>query len=431
MVPWNLFYASFFAVFGLWVTFGPARLMASAPRWAATSLALSSLAYFVALPAAQWTWRRIGFAPALIAWGGPAALGYAVPALHAGLLPFAFPVAALAASGAYGLTENYLIEALGAQDRAHEFGTVRRWGSFGFLAAAAGGGVLLDALGGLQALERVLAVAGLGFGASCVSLARAQARGELPYESPASLSDAVSGDLEPVPVRAGPIAAGDREDGTPARWFGRSRWFDRVRRPLGPWLFGIALFAIVLHRTAESQATAWFGALWINRGHSPTQAGLLGALPVACEFLAMGVSAPWLARLDTVLVMLTCSAISAVRWWLTPACEDFACAAAFQSLHAISFGLFYPASLLWLRAQRPLEFFRNRYVMEAGARAAGSGYYFLAAGTLIPLLGYDWVYRIPALIAVVAVLLWAALPWLAGRHRPPPGSAHDRAAGSS
>jgi PPP family 3-phenylpropionic acid transporter len=404
MAPWSLFYASFFCIYGLWVTFGPARLLQSFPQWAATSLALSSLVYFVALPAAQWTWKRIGFSWALALWGGLAAVAYGAPVGWPELLPLALPFGSLGAAGTYGITETYMIEALAAQGRGHAFGPVRKWGSLGFLVAAAGGGIALDWMGGVQRLERLLALAAISFALSCAWLIRHQRRGSLPEASAVPITAADVGEVEPVAEGSEGRPDGDAASAlaTPAG----------VRQPAGLsiWLVGAAVLAIVLHRVAENQTTAWFGAMWMHAGHSTSEAGVLAAWAVAAEFIAMGASAAWLARRDLGRLMLVCSLISALRWWATPWCTEFACAAVLQTAHAVSFGVFYPASLLWLRAHRPGDFFRAKYVMEGATRGLSSGYYFLAASTLIPVVGYAATFRGCAALAAASVLLWCLLP---------------------
>jgi hypothetical protein len=177
-----------------------------------------------------------------------------------------------------------------------------------------------------------------------------------------------------------------------------------------------ALLAIALHRVGENQTTVWFGALWMAQGHSASEAGALSAWAVAAEFLAMGASARWLARVDLGRVMLCCCAMSALRWAVVPSCQHFACAAALQSVHALSFGVFYPASLLWIRAQVPDDFFRARFLMECTWRALTSAGAFLVASTIIPMFGYPAVFWAGAVLSGIAALAWC-LPGLRQRAR--------------
>lgn len=411
MFVWSFFYATFFAVYGVWVTFGPARLLQIAPHWAAASLSASTLVYFAALPAAQWLWKRWGFAPALAAWGGVASLAYALPALTPAALPLALPVGSMAAAGAYGIAETFMIESLAAEGRSDAFGPVRRWGSLGFLMAAASGGVILDAFGGVVVTERLLAVTALGFGLGCALLVRHCLQHVPAARRQPALQGRAPAESEPVTAQAEALAVSPVEPGVtvaPQRWL----------------LAAAGIGAIALHRVAENQTTAWFGAMWIARGHSASEAGILAAWAVAAEFLAMGAAPRFVARFGLARLLAACTAISALRWWLTPRCEQFACAAALQSVHALTFGVYYPASLLWLRNARPQDFFNARYLVEGSSRALAGGYYYLAAGTLIPALGYASAFEGCALLALLALLLWLAdavlhRKGMAGRLRAP------------
>jgi len=409
MAPWSLFYGSFFAIYGLWVTFGPARLMQSSPHWAATSLALSSLVYFVALPSAQWTWKRFGFSVALGVWALMAVLAYSLPLLDSSLLPLVLPLGSMAAAGSYGLAETYMIEALTAQGRAHEFGASRKWGSLGFLLAAGFGGMLLDRMGGIASLEILLALVAMGFGACTLNLMRYEREHGVGVskKAPLVLNAPDAGEMEPVTLSA--LSGQSQDVLIQSRSDHESR--QEKDRSLSPitipkWALGLALVGITFQRVAENQSTAWFGAMWMAGGHSATQAGLLSAWAVLAEFFAMGASTRWLERAPLQRVMFWCCLISAARWAFTPNCSSLWCAAALQSVHALSFGVFYPASLIWIRSHWPLHFFKARFVMEGGQRALSSAYYFLAAGAMIPLMGYVPVFVGCGIFAGLGALVW-------------------------
>lgn len=410
MAPWSFFYASFFAIYGLWVSFGPARLMQSSPKWAATSLALSSLVYFVALPLAQWTWKRIGFSAALGLWALLAVAAYSLPLLDSSLLPFVLPLGSMAAAGSYGIAETYMIEELTAQRRAHEFGASRKWGSLGFLLAAGFGGMLLDRMGGISALEVLLALVAMSFGVCSLILMRYQKTHGVGRPSPIVFNAPDAGEIEPVTVSALSIPALSETEQSSVFTPPQTKVVLRDDS-FSKWALAIALVGITFQRVAENQATAWFGAMWMASGHSATQAGLLSAWAVLAEFFAMGFSTQWLERAPLQRWMFWCCLISAVRWALTPSCSDFWCAAGLQSVHALSFGVFYPASLIWIRSHWPKDFFRARFMMEGGQRALSSGYSFLAAGTMIPLIGFSPVFIGCGLFAALGALVWC-LPGL-------------------
>jgi len=411
MAPWSVFYGSFFAIYGLWVTFGPARLMQSSPHWAATSLALSSLVYFVALPSAQWTWKRFGFTKAMGIWAFMAVFSYALPVFNAKLLPLILPLGSMAAAGSYGLAETYMIEELTLQGRAHEFGSSRKWGSLGFLLAAGFGGMLLDRMGGIASLEVLLAFVALGFGCCAFNLMRHEkVHGVGHHMGSLAINAPDAGEVEPVAISG---FSGHNQDTDAEVDSLQKKAQDALLSfsAIPKWALAIGLVGITFQRVAENQSTAWFGAMWMAEGHSATEAGLLSAWAVLAEFFAMGASTHWLERAPLQKVLFWCCVISAVRWVMTPQCSDMWCAAGLQTVHALSFGVFYPASLIWIKSRWPKEFFTARFSMEGGQRALSSGYYFLAAGIMIPLSGYAPVFVGCGIFAALGAFVWC-LPQL-------------------
>jgi hypothetical protein len=104
--------------------------------------------------------------------------------------------------------------------------------------------------------------------------------------------------------------------------------------------------------------------------------------------------------------MLICSAASAVRWISTPFCSQLWCAVPLQSVHAFTFGFFYPASLLWLKHEFADDFFQARYATESAARGLTAAVTYLAAGWVITSYGYGAVYAVSFALAVLCSLWW-------------------------
>jgi PPP family 3-phenylpropionic acid transporter len=159
-------------------------------------------------------------------------------------------------------------------------------------------------------------------------------------------------------------------------------------------------------RLAEAISTTWFGAYWLHTGHSPMQTGLLCALPVAAEFVAMWKGGRLLARYSAPTLMLLCCAASALRWLATPFCSELWCAVPLQSLHAFTFGFFYPASLIWLKQSYADHFFQARYVTEAAARGLTAAVSYVAAAWVIARFGYGAIFACSCGLAVLTGLWW-------------------------
>jgi MFS_1 like family len=164
--------------------------------------------------------------------------------------------------------------------------------------------------------------------------------------------------------------------------------------------------AVALMRLAEAVSTTWFGAYWLHSGHGTLETGVLCAVPVAMEFLAMWKGGPLMARFSAPGVMLICCLASAARWLATPYCSALWCAVPLQSVHALTFGFFYPASLLWIRQQAGPHFFQVRYLTEASARAVTAMVTFAAAGWVIAHWGYGAVFGLACGLACVSAVWW-------------------------
>ena len=376
---WSAVFASYFAILGLWTSFGPHALIVLDPGAAPLALAAIALSYFVATPLAHQVWMRLGFARAVTCLGAGVACFLALCALVPAWLVWCAPLALLLGSGAYTLCETRMIEVLAQEGRGHEFGRARKWGSFGFLLAAAAGGAVLSSSGVGRIFLLALAVCALAFLLCCLGLGRVYGKaGETPQQGHAGVAE----------VHATP---------QPARQQAPSPFSGRALGGCG---------AIAGMRLAESISVTWFGAYWLQGGHSPLQTGLLCALPVAAEFVAMWKGGPLMARLGAPAVMCLCCLVSALRWAATPWCSDLACAVPLQALHAFSVGFFYPASLLWQKSTFGERFFFARYVTESLSRALAAVLVFAAARWVLASYGYMALYSLSAVLALLAGLWW-------------------------
>ena len=380
---WSAAFASYFTIMGLWTAFGPGALMASNPTAAPLALAAITLAYFVATPFIRQLWNRFGFPRTILFMGGGVCTSLCLAAFEPRWLAWCMPMAFFFGSGSYTLCETKMLEDLAHAGQGHAFGRARKWGSFGFLAAASLGGAVFS-LGSVgRGFTWSLALCGLAYFACCIALARANRQ---------------TGSVEQSKA-ADPIAAGVHQP-NPALAKNAPAAQSSLRRKF------MGSGAVTGLRIAEAISTTWFGAYWLHTGHSPLETGLLCALPVAAEFWAMWKGANFLARYSPAAVMLICSAASAVRWISTPFCSQLWCAVPLQSVHAFTFGFFYPASLLWLKHEFADDFFQARYATESAARGLTAAVTYLAAGWVIASYGYGAVYAVSFALAVLCSLWW-------------------------
>ena len=388
---WSAVYASYFTIAGLWTAFGPAALMAVNPAAAPMALSAVTLAYFVATPFVQVLWDRFGFSAALLILSSGIFSLLALAALVPHWLVWCAPIAFFFGAGSYTLCETRMIEDLALARRGHEFGRARKWGSFGFLAAATIGGAVFSAGGVGRNFSIALAVCASTFLLCCISLSRVTGIKSQPIAQHAGHDVSVTS--APDNALVSPIPAALSADSASAR-------AAKVKHGLQ------GCIAIAAMRLAEAIATTWFGAYWLSTGHSAFETGLLCSLPVAAEFLAMWRGAAFLARFSAPAMMLICCAASVVRWIGTPLCSALWCAVPLQSIHAFTFGFFYPASLLWLKQAYGDKFFHVRYLTESSARGLTAAVTFAAAGWVILRFGYSVLFGTSLILAVGSGLWW-------------------------
>jgi PPP family 3-phenylpropionic acid transporter len=362
--------------------------MVANPGAAPLALAAITLAYFVATPLVRRVWARFGFSKTLVFLGAGVCASLTTAAIAPQTLAWCVPVAFFFGSGSYTLCETKLLEDLAQAGQGHAFGRARKWGSFGFLAAASLGGAVFS-LGSVgRAFNGLLALCGLSYLACCVALALVCRTGRA-ADAQATVAQAVDPQDSPAhPPRPVLAQNSTAAQGTPGRTF-------------------VGSLAVTGLRLGEAISTTWFGAYWLHTGHSPLQTGLLCALPVAAEFWAMWKGSSLLARFSPAAVMLICSGASALRWLATPFCTQLWCAVPLQSLHAFTFGFFYPASLLWLKHAFADRFFQARYATESVARALTAAVSYLAAGWVIASYGFGAVYALSSALALLCSLWWA------------------------
>lgn len=388
---WSATFAAYFAILGLWTAFGPATLIAVNPQAAPLAMACLTLAYFVATPLAHRVWQRLGFATTVQAMGSCIFALLVVAALQPEWLVWCVPLAFVFGSGNYTVCETRLLEDLSRKGQGHDFGRARKWGSLGFLLAAMAGGAVFSVGGVAQSFALALALCAAVYWLCCLALGRAAAAVTPAAHSPPTDS----------PPGAPPPASHTADTAANAAVATQAPWQAGARRDS---LWGCG--AVASMRVAEGISTMWFGAYWLHTGHSPWETGLLCALPVAAEFVAMWKGVAWMARYSAAAMMLMCCAASALRWAATPYCSALWCAIPLQSVHAFSFGFFYPASLLWLQHRFGPGFFRTRYATESVARAITAAIAFAAASWAIAAYGYGAIFSASAALAGASALWW-------------------------
>jgi len=268
------------------------------------------------------------------------------------------------------LANSLAFQALGP--RREHYGRIRLWGSLGYIVAAVAGGAVADHMGVAPVLAGVAALlAGCGVVAT------------------ASLGEwAPSG---PVPLGAG-LAALLRGSG-----------------------FRLFLAAAFLAQLSAGPYNTFFTIQLDALGISQAVTGWAWAVGVACEVVVMGAWPRLVGRAGPERLLAVAAGARALRWWLTAAATHPAALVAIQSLHGLTFGAFYLASVQIVDER-----------VRPDLRATGQGLYAAwvfgvggvagnsLAGLLFDRMVLPGLYRLSALVALGATILCLCI-------RPPGG----------
>lgn len=352
------------------------------PDAAAQVLALCLLVRVIAIPGWTLLADRTRAAGAVLRLVSAGALVVFVTLAVVARPPLAFVALALVAFAVFRAPFGPLLDALmlhRVRVMGGTFGGVRAWGTAGYAAAALVTGALVARVGSRAVL----------------------------YVSIALLAAAL--------LAAGALGQGDTSAG--AR--GSLRQLTQLaRRPRIALLFAIAL----LQQMGLAPYDALFPA-YLARLAGATTSGVAVALGAGSEFLLLLAGASLVRRFGPERLLLLACAASVVRWAAMALVTVPALLVLLQSLHALSFGAFYMASVILVDAESPPH-------LRASAQglfntlcfgvAAALG--LSVAGLVESRGGPRAVFGVAAAAAVLATLA-------AGRLRPPTQPVHGASGG--
>jgi PPP family 3-phenylpropionic acid transporter len=234
------------------------------------------------------------------------------------------------------LTETIAVQ--GVHAAGLDYGRMRLWGSFAFIAAGFAGGALIDSLG-----------AGVGIWL-IVAGAAATAAAALLLPQPTA-----------APARS--------ESGPP-----RQRLAEAARLAGAPVFLLFLLAAGAVHGSLATFYT--FGALhWRGQGISAAWVGVLWAIGVAAEILLFAFSNALLRRLGPPALLMIGAAAGVVRWAVMAVEPPLAVLVPLQLLHGLTYGATHLGAIHFI----------SRAVPERAAGAAQALYATVAAGLALGL----------------------------------------------
>ena len=287
-------------------------------------------------------------------------------------VPFAIAIASI-----MPLTETLAVA--GVRGAGHDYGRMRMWGSLTFLVATVAAGLLYDAYGG-----------GAGIWGVCT----------------AAMATAGAALLLPRPVAAAP-RAGEVGGATEA---------GLLTALLGTPVFVVFLLAVGAVMGSHA-AFYTFGALHLKgQGISGTAFGALWGISIFAEIAVLAWSAPLIARLGPVRLLMAACVAGIVRWGAMSLDPPLAVLVVLQLLHAFTYGAAHLGAIHFIACAVPG---RGAGSAQALYSAIGTGLIAgtatIAAGYLYPhLAGQTFLVMAAVSGAGLAAAIWVHKTWAGG-----------------
>lgn len=174
--------------------------------------------------------------------------------------------------------------------------------------------------------------------------------------------------------------------------------------------FAVFLGISLLGQLAHASYDLCFSLHLRDLGATGTLIGAAWALGVVFEIALMAFAEPLVARFSGPPLIAVALFGGAVRWALLARLRSLPVLLALQPLHALSFGLWWIASLAYVRRRAPGHALATAQGLFSAALAAGSVAGMLAWGAIYQRSGGGAAYRAAAVIALAAAALatlWA------------------------
>jgi PPP family 3-phenylpropionic acid transporter len=231
------------------------------------------------------------------------------------------------------------------------FGRIRMWGSIGFAATSLIGGALLSRVG-LDYLLYLFLVYAL-----------------LTFVVVRNVSD-VNASAKPIHLKAA---------------------VNVICQPRFMWFLFLVMFVAITHRTNDI-----FAGLYIKElGGSESLIGLAWFVAVAAEATVFLLSPYWMRFFNEMTYLIIAAAVYALRWLLFAAAQTPTHIIWLQSIHGITFGVFYLCAFQFVTKLIPDEYRATGQLVFLSAFFGLSGIFgSLGGGIILDAAGGDALYKI-------------------------------------
>lgn len=259
------------------------------------------------------------------------------------------------------------------------YGRARSWGSFSFIAASLGVGMLVDAASRAVILP-VMVLSGAGILIAALILPRPQGRGRL-----RGAVTAVKGEFELKGVLA------------------------LVRHPVF-WLF---LISAGLGQASHAFYYGFSTVHWKSLGYSGALIGTLWAVGVIAEILLFLLAGAWLRRFNPSWLLLAGSVAALLRWSVTAIDPALWLLFPAQVLHALTFGIAHLGAVYFIAEAAPKAYGATAQglyaTMAAGIFMGGAMFFSGPLYEAVGSMGYLVMAGVAGLAVLIGVML--ALRW--------------------
>jgi PPP family 3-phenylpropionic acid transporter len=373
LVPLRVYYFASFAAFGAYLPYFPTWLEARGVQGIAMGIVAGLLPAMGVLgpPSVGLVADALGLRGSLLrvaCLGAAASMATLAAGALTGSLSFAVIVATVVAYGVFRSPMAMLADVV-ALERARAAGTtygkLRLWGSLGFLVAALLVGRVLDPRAGGPLPGTIAALLGVAFLAS-------------------------------LPLPAKPVVAH-----LPVAREARALLASRP--------FALFLGIAVLSQLAHASYDLCFSLHLRDLGASDGMIGAAWAIGVLFEVLLMAVAERLTARVAEPQLVALALFGAALRWTLIGALPSVPALLVLAPLHAVSYALWWVASLAFVKARAPGHALATAQGLFSAAAATGSVSGMLAWGVLYRHAGGAAVFGLAAAISLGASIV--ALGW--------------------
>jgi PPP family 3-phenylpropionic acid transporter len=192
----------------------------------------------------------------------------------------------------------------------------------------------------------------------------------------------------------------------------REHAFQSKAKELGDRRVLVFLFCAFLMLVSHGAYYGFFSIHLENLGHDKTFIGLTWAVASTAEILVMIKSGALFKRFAPHRVLLVSFFVAALRWFILSFAHSAVLLVAAQTLHAITYGTFHMASILYIDALAPTEAKTlGQSINNALTYGLGLMVGFFMSGALYQLIGTFALFSISSGIALMAGMVFRSYRW--------------------